>query len=217
MFIACCPRASGSSSKVNTKGHAVGPSPSVGEAMRRYIIGLGFLSVLALVQSSPARSSDRIQVIATTTDLRSLTEAVGGDLIEALSLVPANFAAEDYQPKPQDVLRLKNARLVVRVGLDYDIWFDRLLQAVDARYIQRGGAGYVDGSVGIAALEVRGVSVGPGDGHVHGSANPHYWLDPRNAEFITANILAGLARIHPAHATTYEATRDAFLPRLRPK
>ena len=35
--------------------------------------------------------------------------------------------AEDYQPKPQDVLRLKNARMLVRVGLDYDLWVDRLL------------------------------------------------------------------------------------------
>jgi ABC-type Zn uptake system ZnuABC Zn-binding protein ZnuA len=185
--------------------------------MWRYIIGFGFLSVLALVQSSPARSRDRIQVIATTTDLRSLTEAVGGDLIDALSLVPANFDAEDYQPKPQDVLRLKNARLAVRVGLDYDVWFDRLLQASAKADIQRGGVAYVDASFGIAALEVRGVTVAPGDGHAHGSGNPHYWLDPKNAEFITANILAGLARIDPAHASTYEANRDAFLARLGQK
>ena len=56
-----------------------------------------------------------------------------------------------------------------------------------------------------------------GDGHAHGSGNPHYWLDPKNAEFITANILAGLARIDPAHASTYEANRDAFLARLGQK
>ncbi|MGE5164835.1 MAG: hypothetical protein ACM3IH_12540 [Sphingobacteriales bacterium] len=27
----------------------------------------------------------------------------------------------------QDVVRLKRARLLVRVGLDYDLWLDRLL------------------------------------------------------------------------------------------
>ena len=59
----------------------------------------------------PALAQDRIQVVTTTTDLRSLTEAVGGDRVAAVSLVPANMDAEDYQPKPQDVLRLKNARL----------------------------------------------------------------------------------------------------------
>src|SRR4051794_40173677 len=70
---------------------------------------------------------------------------------------------------------------------------------------------------GIAVLELGGMSVAPGDGHAHGSGNPHYWLDPKNAEFITANILAGLARIDPAHASTYEANRDAFLARLGQK
>src|SRR5713101_919332 len=151
------------------------------------LVTLGFASGLALAQSSPARAQDRVQIVTTTTDLRSLAEAVGGDLIDAVSLVPANFDAEEYQPKPQDVLRLKKARLVVRVGLDYDLWFDRLLQASPTGDIKRGGPGYVDASFGIAPLEVRGVALGPGDGHAHGSGNPHNWLDPKNAEFITAN------------------------------
>jgi ABC-type Zn uptake system ZnuABC Zn-binding protein ZnuA len=181
------------------------------------LVALCLASGLALGQTAPAQAEDRIRVVATTTDLRSLTESVGGDLIDAVSLVPANFDAEEYQPKPQDVLRLKEARLVVRVGLDYDLWFDRLLEATAARELRRGGPGYVDASYGIAPLEVRGVTVGPGDGHAHGSGNPHYWLDPKNAEFITANILDGLARIDPANAKTYEANRQAFLARLSAK
>src|SRR3954453_14439474 len=181
-----------------------------------FIIGL-CLGVLILVQSPPARSKDRIQVITTTTDLRSLTEAVGGAAVDALNLVPANFDAEEYQPKPQDVLRLKNARLVVRVGLDYDLWFDRLLQASAKADIQRAGPAYVDAAYGIAALEVRGVSFGPGDGHAHGSGNPHYWLDPKNAEIVTGTILEALARIDPENAVRYEANREAFLARLRAK
>jgi ABC-type Zn uptake system ZnuABC Zn-binding protein ZnuA len=112
------------------------------------------------------------------------------------------------------VLRLKNARLVIRAGLDYDLWFDRLLHTAGTPEIQRGGLGYVDASFAIAALEVRGVSLGAGDGHAHGSGNPHYWLDPGNAELITANILAGLIRIDPANAQVYEASRQAFLTRL---
>src|SRR4029453_605992 len=59
--------------------------------------------------------------------------------------------------------------------------------------------------------------VGPGDGHAHGSGNPHYWLDPKNAETITANIAEALGRIDPANAKTYEANRLAFLMRLNAK
>ena len=177
---------------------------------------LGFIIALCVL-ASPGIAQDRVQVVTTTTDLRSLTEAVGGDRVSAVVLVPPNMDAEDYQPKPQDVLRLKQAQLLVRVGLDYDLWVDRLLVQAGRPEISRGGPAYVDASLAIAVLELRGMSVGPGDGHAHGSGNPHYWLDPKNAETITANIVEALARVDPANASIYEANRQAFLARLNAK
>src|SRR3954464_10980741 len=103
-----------------------------------------------LAVASPAIAQERIQeridVVTTTTDLRSLTEAVGGERVAVASLVPPNMDAEDYQPKPQDVLRLKNARMLVRVGLDYDLWVDSLLAQAGKTEISRGGPRYVDAS-----------------------------------------------------------------------
>src|SRR5476651_2718629 len=173
------------------------------------------VSWLALV--SPGFAQDRIPIVTTTTVLRSLTEAVGGERIAAVSLVPAQMDAEEYQPKPQDVLRLKAARMFVRVGLDYDLWADRLLTQASRAEINRGGPGYVDASFAIAVLELRGMSVGQSDGHAHGSGNPHYWLDPRNAEIITGTILEALARIDPTNVAIYEANRLSFLSRLQAK
>jgi zinc/manganese transport system substrate-binding protein/zinc transport system substrate-binding protein len=192
--------------------------PRCATILRFKSMALRFALIAAcLALASPGRAQDRIQVVTTTTDLRSLTEAVGGEHVVAVSLVPPNMDAEDYQPKPQDVLRLKHARLLVRVGLDYDLWLDRLLAQTGRPEISRGGPDYVDASFGIAVLELRGMSVGPGDGHAHGSGNPHYWLDPKNAEIMTASILEALERIDPANAKTYEANRQTFLARLNVK
>ena len=165
----------------------------------------------AVAQEQPQQA--RLQIITTTSDLRSLTEAVGGDRVTVTSLVPPNFDPEEYQPRPQDLTRLKGTRMVVRVGLDFDLWFDRLLAQAGGG-VQRSAPGYVDASFAIVPLEVRGVTVGPGDGHAHGSGNPHYWLDPKNAEIITGNILEGLMRVDPENAPLYEANRIAFLKRL---
>ena len=169
----------------------------------------------ALALASPGLAQSRVQVVTTTTDLSSLTEAVGGDRVAVISLVPPNLDAEEYQPRPQDVLRLKNADMVVRVGLDYDLWLDRLLAQAGKAEIGRGGPAYVDASFAIATLELRGMSVGPGDGHAHGSGNPHYWLDPKNAEIIAGTIAEGLARVDPGNASTYEANRASFVARLQ--
>jgi len=174
-------------------------------------------AALSALLCNRAWAQDPIPVVTTTSDLRSLVEAVGGDRIAATNLVPGNAHTEDYQPKPQDVLRVKVARLVVRVGLDYDLWLDALLARAARPEIGRGGPAHVDASFGIAVLELVGMSIGPSDGHAHGSGNPHYWLDPRNAQIITANILEGLSRIDPANAISYEANRASFLARLETK
>jgi ABC-type Zn uptake system ZnuABC Zn-binding protein ZnuA len=165
----------------------------------------------------PCAAQERIAVVATTSDLKSLVEAVGGERVAAVNLAPPSIDVETYQPKPQDVLRLKSAHLFVRVGLDYDLWADRLLAQADRPEISRGGPFYVDASRGIAVLELRGMSVGPRDGHAHGSGNPHYWLDPENAEIITATLLEAFARIDPDHASDYETQRTVFVARLQAK
>lgn len=169
------------------------------------------------VYAQPTR--ERLRIVATTTDLRSLAEAVGGDGVTVTHLVAPNTDAEDYQPKPQDVQRLKSANLVLRVGADYDLWFDRLLKQSGNSTIQRGTPGYVDGSAGIALLEVHGGSANPAGqtGHAHGSGNPHYWLDPRNGELITGAILQALVHADPAQAKSYDTNRRVFLARLDDK
>lgn len=174
------------------------------------------LALLVGLLAVATTSQAQLRIVATTTDLQSLAEAVGGDRVAASHLIPPNVNAEDYQPKPQDLRRVKAADVILRVGVDYDLWLDRLLaQASPA--LRRGGERYVDASLAIALLDVRGTSVGPNDGHAHGSGNPHYWLDPANAAIITGTLLEALARLDPPNAKLYEQRRLAFLDRIEAK
>ncbi|MBI2959349.1 MAG: zinc ABC transporter substrate-binding protein [Betaproteobacteria bacterium] len=167
--------------------------------------------------SLPAVARDSLKIVATTSDLRSLAEAVGGARVAASHIVPPVVDPEDYQPHPNDLRRLRDADMVVRVGLDFDLWLDQALAQSGNKAIAKGGPGYVDASLAIALLDVRGGGLGGGDGHAHGTGNPHYWLDPMNAEIITGHVLETLARIDPAGARDYDARRVAFLKRLREK
>src|ERR1700724_2721360 len=103
---------------------------------------LGIALVLAAASGAPAQ--ERLAIVTSTTDLKALVEAVGGERVAVTSIAPATMDAEDYQPKPQDVARLGGARLAVRVGLDYDLWFDRLLAQAGRADLMRGQAGHVD-------------------------------------------------------------------------
>lgn len=154
-----------------------------------------------------------VRVVATTTDLRALVEAVGGARVAVQSLVPAVAEAEEYVPKAQDTARLAGAEVVVRVGLDYDLWLEKLLRAPALAHLRRGQPAHVDASNGITLLDVRAGGLAE-HGHAHGSGNPHYWLDPRNAEAITAGIALALGQADPAGAPEFDRRRAAFLARL---
>jgi ABC-type Zn uptake system ZnuABC Zn-binding protein ZnuA len=168
----------------------------------------------AALFSSAALAQSRLAVIATTAELASLAAEVGGDLVSVSHIIPAGQDGESFQPRPQDLARIRDARVVLRVGVDYDLWLDRLLRQSGNASVQRGAPGYIDASTDVALLDVRAGGIGAGDGHAHGRGNPHYWLDPANAEVITATLLEALARLDPAHATQYEKNRLAFLARL---
>ena len=176
-----------------------------------------FVVATVLMCCATAVAQQRLAIVTTTTDLQSLVEAVAGERAQVTSLVPPKMDAEDYQPRPQDVRRLRDAALIVRVGLDYDLWLDPLLRQVNNPVLLRGAAGYVDASYAVALLEVRGSAVGEQGGHAHGSGNPHYWLDPANAEIITGTVLEALLRVDAANARYYEARRIAFLETLAAK
>jgi ABC-type Zn uptake system ZnuABC Zn-binding protein ZnuA len=181
----------------------------------RTVALIAWFAALLMAAPEAAFAQARLRLVATTPDLASLAEAVGGGRVAVSSIVPPGVDAEEYQPRPRDLERLRDADVVMRVGVDYDLWLDRLLGQAQNAALARSAPGYIDASVAIALLDVRGAAVGPG--HQHGSGNPHYWLDPANAEIITGNLLEALARLDPPGAKQYERRRIAFLDRLEAK
>jgi ABC-type Zn uptake system ZnuABC Zn-binding protein ZnuA len=130
------------------------------------------------------------------------------------TIVPPGADPEAFEPRPGDIEKLRRADLLVRVGLGYDYWLDKLVAERGDKRLIRGGEGYVDASAGIPLLEVRGQSVVNEGGHAHGVANPHYWLDPQNARLATAGIAEAFVRVLPNERERILANRGNFLAAL---
>lgn len=178
----------------------------------RYILSC-FVLAAALVAAATASAMPR--VVTTTSDLAALARVVAGDLATIESVIPPAVDPEAFEPRPGDLDRIKGAAILVRVGLGYDHWLDKLLYQIDDPRLFRRGPGYVDASLAIPLLEVKGQPVVSSNGHAHGIANPHYWLDPENAVIITANIAEALIRALPEDKERIVANRNAFLAELK--
>jgi ABC-type Zn uptake system ZnuABC Zn-binding protein ZnuA len=180
----------------------------------RVLAGIAVLFVsLALIPSVFART--QIVVVTTTPDLKSITEAIAGGTATVESLIPKGADPEAFEPRSNHLAALRRADLLLRVGAGYDHWLDRFLQRSGRDALKPGGAGYLDLSSQIALLEVRGRSVNLVPGHVHGSANPHYLLDPVNVEIIADQIATALIRIRSEEKGVIEKAHGEFVAALR--
>ena len=179
-------------------------------ALRYTLVALAGLALLA----SPAGAADKIQVVATTTDLKALTEAVGGDLVEVDALARGNQNPHDLEVRPSLMVKVRRADVIVMNGLELDQWAEVVIQGANNPKVNPGAPGRVDASEGILVLEVPKTRVDRSMGDVHPMGNPHYTADPGMAPAVTANILNGLARVAPQSRAAFERNRAAFLARL---
>jgi zinc/manganese transport system substrate-binding protein len=182
--------------------------------MRRVVVlSLAVLGVLGAL-AAPGRAADKVRVVASTTDLKALTEAVGGDLVEVDALARGNQNPHDLEVRPSLMVKVRRADLIVLNGLELDQWAEVVIQGANNPNLVPGAPGRVDASEGILVLEVPRTRVDRSMGDVHPVGNPHYTVDPGMAPATTANILNGLVRVAPQGRATYERNRQAFLAKL---
>ncbi len=157
--------------------------------------------VLALVAcasdgGTASRSSPPLQgpipVVTTISTLNSFVQGVGGKRVSVQSIVPVGSSPETYQPTPQSIEMLANARLLVENGAGLETWMQGLLQNA------RTDAVVVDCSQG---LPVKG-------------SNPHLWMDPVYAKHYVARIRAALVKLDPSHGGEYDRNAAAYDRRL---
>jgi zinc/manganese transport system substrate-binding protein len=155
-------------------------------------------------------NAGQIKVVTTITDLKSITELIGGNKVSVTSIATGYQNPHFVDPKPSYIINLSKADLFVTVGLDLETgWSPQLLTSSRNNKIQKGAAGYVDASAGVTLYQVPS-SVNRAEGDIHIYGNPHYWLDPVNGKTIARNIANGLERVDPANKTTYEANLQSF-------
>jgi len=188
--------------------------PGIGVSMRRLMTWL-LVAVLAAAGSHPAAdAAARLRVVATIPDLKALTEAVGGSLVEVDALARANQNPHDLEVRPSLMVKLRRANALVVNGLELDAWADSVLRGANNAAVVPGAPGFIDASRGVPVIDVPTTRVDRSMGDVHPQGNPHYTLDPGLAPIVTQTILDGLARLAPDHRAAFERQRQAFLARL---
>ena len=180
------------------------------------ICAVALLTAVAVCQSSDVAAADEpLRVLTTTTDLRDIVQAVGGDDVAVDCVTKGPEDPHFIQARPSLIRAAAAADALVVCGMELEIGYEPLLRegARNAK-IQKGRLGYIDASKGIAALEVPEGAIDRSMGDIHRFGNPHYLNDPVRAKHAAETIADALTQIDPDHADGYRTRLGDFQRRI---
>ncbi|MGG5817639.1 metal ABC transporter solute-binding protein, Zn/Mn family [Falsiroseomonas sp. HW251] len=176
------------------------------------------LAVLAAPACLPRRVAAQapLRVVASFSILGNMVAEIAGPRAQLRAIAGPNTDAHAFQPRPSDAEALRYAALVVRNGLGFDAWMDRVMRSASYR------GPVVTATEGIAPRSM------PAHLH-HGGAerrpsqaggprevpDPHAWQDLRLGMAYVRNFARGLAAADPAHEAAYRAAGEAYAGRLQ--
>jgi zinc transport system substrate-binding protein len=165
------------------------------------IISLTAITVgtASTVQANP------IRITVTFNAIKEFAQAVGGDRVEIVTIIPDGTEPHVFEPKAQDLVALSSAQIFVYNGLGMEAWVPDALAAADNQSLIA-----VDASTGADPI----VNTDAGDIAAHGQYDPHLWLSLKGAQIETGNIRDALVQVDPGSAAYYEANCADFTAKL---
>jgi zinc/manganese transport system substrate-binding protein len=174
------------------------------------------LLVLCAVASLTARAEEPLRVVTSIETFADLARRVGGDRVVVESLSHGYQDPHFVEAKPNLMVVLNRADLLVRVGLDLEIgWLPLLVQGSRNDRLQPGQPGDLDVSTLIDVLDVPQVKVSRAMGDIHPAGNPHYWIPPVNAVRIAKGLAERFKQLRPGDAAVFDAQFQRLLAEVK--
>ncbi|EKF58895.1 MAG: metal ABC transporter substrate-binding protein [Agrobacterium albertimagni] len=158
------------------------------------------LLALALLLPGTALADDKPKVVTTFTVIADIAQNVAGSAATVESITKPGAEIHGYQPTPRDILKARDADLVLRNGLNLEAWFEKFLANL-------GDVPTVTVSDGVEPIGIAG-------GSYDGKPNPHAWMSPENALIYVENIRKALTDLDPANAAIYEANARTYSQKI---
>lgn len=175
------------------------------------------LPALSLARPSLAQTPARLALVASFTILGDMAAQIGGDRVAVRTIVGPDIDSHGFQPRPSDVAALRGAGLVVRNGLGFDVWIDRLTRSAGFR----GPIATATEGITPRAMSARGHDHDNGRGRRQAHAvgpgsvpDPHAWQDLRLGQAYVRTIARALAAADQPGAEAYRANAEAYGARL---
>lgn len=163
------------------------------------VLYVGLLGLL--LAGNIAAADDRLKVATTFTIIADLAQNVAGEAADVVSITRPGAEIHNYQPTPKDLLRVRDADLVLWNGLGLERWFKKFMSRVKS-------ATDVVVSEGVEEIPI---SLGP----YRNKPNPHAWMSPTDVQLYIENIRKALVDADPVNAAVYNTNAAAYTQQIK--
>src|SRR6187551_3232943 len=154
---------------------------------------------LSLGFSMSLQAQEKPLVVSSASIFADMASAIGGDLIESVSIVPIGGDPHIYEPTPGDVSLLTKADLILQNGLTFEGWISDLIKNSGSK------ADVITITEGIIPITSQ----------MHQNAtDPHAWMEPVNGKIYAHNIKAALLKLLPDHAEQIIGQFEKYMAQL---
>ena len=180
--------------------------------MKRLLCLVCALFLLTGCTPAAPEQEDTLNIVATTypTYLAALAVTKGVQGVSVSRLDTGSVSClHDYTLTVSDMKKLSRADVIVMNGAGLEDFMSDALAATDALVI--------DCSEGIELLPAAGHHDHEHSGEGHGHFDPHYWMDPLNAQTMVGNVRLGLWFLFPGEvAPDLSANTTLAVEQLQP-
>lgn len=151
--------------------------------------------------SVPGTSSGGLpKVLATETFLGDIAQNVAAGRVTVEILLRPGVDPHEFQPTPQDAIKIAQSQVLIVNGLGYETWLTRSLQ-------DNSGQRLI-----IVASD--GLTPNPDPSGEHPDGDPHMWMNPLKVVHYVENMRDGLSKADPAGKDVYSASAQAYISKL---
>lgn len=159
----------------------------------------------------------KLVVVATTPDLASLAQVIGGKEIELTTMARPTEDPHFVDAKPSFIVKLNRADVLIHGGAELESgWLRPLLEGARNAKIVSAAKGNIRCCEGVRMLEVPG-ELDRSKGDIHAAGNPHFLVDPLNAKIVAEHIADAFAELDSNQAGFYRANLKKFNDELATK
>ena len=165
-------------------------------------------------QSGSDDSNGKISVVTTIFPPYDFARQVGGDNIDLTMLLKPGTESHNYDPTPQDIIKIQNCDLFIYVGGESDEWVKDILESDNSKPKKIISLMDCVDTVQEEIVEGMEQDKDEDDDSHKIEYDEHVWTSPKNATIISKKISSALIELDKDNEKTYEKNTMEYCQKL---